>query len=376
MKMQKASALPSDVLSWVNDDVEPPDWVKHVTIELKSPNGSFMIHAKLGPTRVHQGHVVVRHFSGIWVCSPENLQELMESFAKEAAPPFLPVGPGKVAQFGTKRRATAAQRRKPSYRPFINLPPVIEWVKPDHFCVDPTYQRSVENHTSQRLIASIAANWDWRLCAPLIASKRHEGTRVIIDGQHRWAAALRRGDVDFLPCALFVYDSPEEEARMFILANRARKAMSRLDDFHAAIAAGDEDALEIRDLVQQAGLRVARFVSASGGIPGEVGFTSAVAYELRKHGPQVVSAALTCMAESFPGQPLHSAIFSGLVALFASPPSRFDPDALPATLAARRTREWSALVKDQRTAGRRAMGLRSAVISAMGLEEDPNPLLN
>ena len=63
---------------------------------------------------------------------------------------------------------------------------------------------------------------------------------VIIDGQHRWAAAVRRGDLLQLPCCLFTYDNPEDEARMFIVANRARKPMNRLDDFHAALAAADE----------------------------------------------------------------------------------------------------------------------------------------
>lgn len=57
---------------------------------------------------------------------------------------------------------------------------------------------------------------------------------------------------------------------MFIVANRARKPINRLDDFYAAVAAGDEDALEIQQLVTSAGLRVARNTSATGWRPGEV----------------------------------------------------------------------------------------------------------
>ncbi|CAN7397223.1 MULTISPECIES: ParB N-terminal domain-containing protein [Brucella] len=141
--------------------------------------------------------------------------------------------------------------------------PSIEWVHVTELTVDSSYQRSIDNDGSRRLIASIAANFDWRLCAPLVVSRRPDGSRVIIDGQHRWAAAVRRGDLLQLPCCLFTYGSPEDEARMFIVANRARKAMNRMDDFHAALAAGDEDALDIRRLVSEAGLAIARSTSST-----------------------------------------------------------------------------------------------------------------
>jgi hypothetical protein len=153
---------------------------------------------------------------------------------------------------------------------------------------------------------------------------------VIIDGQHRWAAALRRGDLLQLPCCLFTYASPEDEARMFIVANRARKPMNRLDDFHAALAAADEDASEIHRLVQDAGLAVARNTSSTAWKPGEVVFTSSIATALRRHRHAVVSAALTCMAEAFAGQSLTqgASVFGALVRIFAKPPESFDPDRL------------------------------------------------
>jgi hypothetical protein len=252
--------VPQDLLVWTNDGSDAPDWVRNIIVEPICPNGSFVVQAQLGRTRVHRDQLVILHASGIWVRSPEEMPELVQSLKSET-PAELPIGPGKTAKFGSAPGALLAKRKTP-FRAIAAVPPVIEWVRPPDLSVDPTYQRSIDNQSSQRLIASIAFNFDWRLCAPLIASKRHDGSRVIIDGQHRWAAVVRRGDIDYLPCCLFTYDSAEEEARMFILANRARKAMSRLDDFHAAIAAGDEDAFEIRTLVQDAG-----------GCPGRVGST-------------------------------------------------------------------------------------------------------
>lgn len=51
--------------------------------------------------------------------------------------------------------------------------------------IDISYQRSIDNKASRRLIASIAANFDWRLCAPLVVSRRLSGEFIVIDGQHR-----------------------------------------------------------------------------------------------------------------------------------------------------------------------------------------------
>src|SRR3546814_12750149 len=125
---------------------------------------------------------------------------------------------------------------------------------------------------SRGRIASVAASLDWRLFSSLIVSARPDGSRVIIDGQHRWAAAMRRGDLTHLPCCSFSYRTPEDEARMFITANRARKAMNRLDDFYAALAAADEDAMEIHRLVADAGLVVSRSMSVAARKPGEIPF--------------------------------------------------------------------------------------------------------
>jgi len=246
-------------------------------------------------------------------------------------------------------------------------PDSIEWVHVTELTVDSSYQRSIDNDGSRRLIASIAANFDWRLCAPLVVSRRLDGSKVIIDGQHRWAAAVRRGDLPQLPCCLFTYGSPEDEAHMFIVANRARKAMNRMDDFHAALAAGDEDALDIRRLVSEAGLAIARSTSSTAWKPGDVTFTSSIATALRRHGDAVVSAALTCMAEAYKGQPLtHGAsIFGALVRIFASPPEGFDSDELVPMLRRFSMAELGEMVRDQKGGDARAFALSKAVIKAL-----------
>ncbi|KJV06691.1 hypothetical protein VZ95_20610, partial [Elstera litoralis] len=151
--------------------------------------------------------------------------------------------------------------------------------------------------------------------------------------------------------------------RMFIVANRARKAMNRMDDFHAALAAGDEDALDIRRLVSEAGLTIARSTSSTAWKPGEVTFTSSIATALRRHGDAVVSAALTCMAEAYKEEPLMygASIFGALVRIFANPPEGFDSDELVPTLRRHPMAEWGDMVRDQKGGDARAFALSKAL---------------
>jgi hypothetical protein len=231
--------------------------------------------------------------------------------------------------------------------------------------IDGAYQRSTENATSQRLIVSIAAKFDWRLCAPLVVSRRSDDTLTIIDGQHRWMAACRRDDIPQLPCCVFRYESIQEEARMFIIANRARKPMNRLDDYFAALAAADEDALEIQQLVTDAGLQIARNTSSTAWRPGEVAFTSSIASSIRRFGPAITSAVLTNMAVAFPGQKLShgGAIFGGLARIMSRPPADFDPDRLLSALQTRTSDEWGACVAGLKGGDTRAVALSQAVMN-------------
>ncbi|WP_181182738.1 MULTISPECIES: DUF6551 family protein [unclassified Mesorhizobium] len=338
MVIEQTFGQSRDVRNWKNDRSAIPDWVRNQMSGGVASNGTFLIATPVGTVRVHLGDVVVEHRGQLWSRSPDEISQLINGFEAEVALPIAAIGPGKDAQFGTRSKAGKARirggERKTGFRPPVGKMPSIEWVHTTELTVDQSYQRSIDNAGSRRLIASIAANFDWRLCAPLVISRRPDGSKVIIDGQHRWAAAVRRGDLLQLPCCLFAYDNPEDEARMFIVANRARKPMNRLDDFHAALAAADEDAVEIQRLVTEAGLKMARNTSSTAWKAGEVAFTSSIATALRRHGPAIVSAALTSIAEAYEGRSLTygASIFGALIKLFANSPCGFDPDDVVPTL--------------------------------------------
>lgn len=361
--------------NWTNDGSFIPDWVRTQMSGDIASNGAFLIVTPLGIARVLLGDVVIEHRGQLWSRSPSEISQLIDGFEAEAALPIAAIGPGKDAQFGTKSKTgkgkTRGGERKTACRPPIGKMPSIEWVHTIELTVDQSYQRSIDNEGSRRLIASIAANFDWRLCAPLVVSRRPDGSKVIIDGQHRWAAAVRRGDLLHLPCCLFNYDSPEDEARMFIVANRARKPMNRLDDFHAALAAADEDAIEIQRLVTESGLRMARNTSSSAWKAGEVAFTSSIATALRRHGPAIVSAALTSIAEAYEGCSLTygASIFGALIKLFASPPECFDPDDVVPMLQQFDMTSLGEIVRGLNGGDSRAMAVHSAILEGLNQVE-------
>jgi len=371
MIRQQTSCQLEDIRNWTNDGSSIPDWVRTQMSGDIAPNGTFLISTPVGTARVHMGDIVVEHQGQLWSRPPNEVSQLMDGFGAEAALPIAAIGPGKDAQFGTKSKAGKGRsrggERKIGFRPPIGKMPSIEWTHTTELTVDQSYQRSIDNDGSRRLIASIAANFDWRLCAPLVVSRRSDGSKVIIDGQHRWAAAVRRGDLLQLPCCLFTYDSPEDEARMFIVANRARKPMNRLDDFHAALAAADEDAIEIQRLVTEAGLRMARNTSSTAWKAGEVAFTSSIATALRRHGPAIVSAALTNIAEAYEGRSLTygASIFGALIKLFANPPEEFDSDDLVPTLQNFDMASLGEIVRGLSGGDSRAVAVHSAILERL-----------
>ena len=252
------------------------------------------------------------------------------------------------------------------------MPPSIENRNPAELNLDDSYQRSTDNGASRALITKIANNWDWRMCLPLVVSKRDDGSLWVIDGQHRLAAAKLRGDIPFLPCCVAIYGSVADEAAMFVAMNRTRKAMNRLDDFHAAIASGDSEAIEIAGLITDAGFTVSRKTGSQSWLPGEVAFTSAIAKVLRKHGAKVCAAALRTMAEAFPDEVLNAgaSMFTALTKLAVNPPAGFDHDRMFRALLKRNQREWASFLNDVKGGGDdRALQLRQVLL--MAYEEEP-----
>lgn len=257
-----------------------------------------------------------------------------------------------------------------AFPPARGRQPSIEWVPIGELKIDPSYQRSIDTGASQKLIRQIAEQWDWDVLDILKISRRPDDSLFLVDGQHRRAAAELRGDIPQLPCVLKRCSGPDEEARLFMAANRGRKRMSRLDDFRAALAAGDQEMVVIDRLVRVADLKIAGHELANRIGPGELVNVVGLRNQLRRHGEDVLGAALKLIGEAFPDEVLAapSALVGALIEILkAAPP--LDPDHLFETLLTGTTAQWSewAGLKTIRSGGwYQIEALRDAILHRYG----------
>lgn len=118
--------------------------------------------------------------------------------------------------------------------------------------IDPQYQRELV----PAKVRDITAQWSWIACGAIIVAERN-GDFWAIDGQHRVAAALRRSDIQLLPCIVFQSQGVADEAESFLRVNTNRKPIDSIAKHRAKLAANDEDAAFIESTLKACGLKVA-----------------------------------------------------------------------------------------------------------------------
>ena len=301
------------------DQRELPEWVAERIIADIAHDGSFQMEATDGPMTVERGFAVFALSDGVYACQPRLMPEKLKQVAGEENQVVNELVDKTIAMKTVRDRnrgARPAGKKSGAplrFKPPIGTPPAPQFLPVGSLKVDDTYQRSIEGGASRMLIIKIAENWDWRLCLPLLVSRR-QGELYVIDGQHRNEAAELRGDIPHLPVVIFDFDDPKAEAELFVQANRSRRSMGMLDDFHAAVVAGDPKALAINDTVTRAGLTVGRVAAWQYWKPGEVVFVNAIKRVLAAQGQEVAVAALSTMASAFEGLAMvgGSAIFDAL----------------------------------------------------------------
>lgn len=208
--------------------------------------------------------------------------------------------------------------------------------------VDPAYQRSIANGASRALIRRIAREWDWRLCQPLVVAQRPGGGLFVVDGQHRHAAAVLRGDIYDLPCVVLPYANASEEASHFVALNKARRPLSAMDLFNAAIASGDKDALSVMLLIEGAGLSLATNNNIQSWKPRQISNISGIQRCYKVHGRDLTQRALKILAEAFPDQVLRygGTLFAGIVGALVELGGGVDTELLVLVLGGASQAEW------------------------------------
>jgi hypothetical protein len=141
-------------------------------------------------------------------------------------------------------------------------PPAFEWVDPAELLVDEAYQRGLSER-SMTLIRKIITGFDWRRFKPPVVARTAGGLEVL-DGQHTAIAAASHPAVTSIP--VMVVDAAEaaDRAQAFIGHNRDRLNITANQLHHAAVAAGDEDALTIEQVCGRAGVAVLKTMPAHG----------------------------------------------------------------------------------------------------------------
>lgn len=121
-------------------------------------------------------------------------------------------------------------------------PGSLEWIDKRSLEVDHSYQR--EGSTSK--VDEMAKYWSWLACGVITVGVRPNGSMYVIDGQHRVSAAMKREEIDSLPCVVFRSSGKRDEASGFLDANSKRKSMSSFDKFRAAVVAEHPKAAAVK----------------------------------------------------------------------------------------------------------------------------------
>lgn len=134
------------------------------------------------------------------------------------------------------------------------------WVKPSELGVDTRYQRDL-GAFGERRVQEIALNFDWRKFTPIVVARRHpadgEGY-LVIDGQHRAAAALARGDIEAIPAWAIDADLAGQ-AHTFLTINAYSARVNSGTIWYALAASGDEGAKALLDLCAETKIEIVKY---------------------------------------------------------------------------------------------------------------------
>lgn len=189
--------------------------------------------------------------------------------------------------------------------PQVGAPPSLEQIPVDRLAVDTTYQRATDSPQSRRIIVGMVKRWDWSLCQPLVVSRRSDGSLLILDGQHRHAGAIERGDIPFLPCVILSSLDLEGEAKTFVELNTKRQRLTQAEVFHGMLAAGDPQAKAVADLIAQAGWTVRKGSNTAAYKPGDLECAPMLVKVYAFKGEAPVKFALTALRAAYPETPVR-----------------------------------------------------------------------
>lgn len=135
--------------------------------------------------------------------------------------------------------------------------PELKWIKITELYVDHEYQRNAKSKASRKNLAYMRENFSWAHCGALIVSWIAEKNQyAVVDGQHRLMTALARNDIPELPCVVISNQDLQRQAESFAVINSKRVTLTTLAKFHAAVAAGEDQAVAAKEIADECGLEI------------------------------------------------------------------------------------------------------------------------
>jgi hypothetical protein len=149
-------------------------------------------------------------------------------------------------------------------------------------------------------------NYDLDLAGVIVVNRRRDGSLWVIDGQHRWIAAKRAGEIEML-AQLFTGLTVEQEAAMFRELNSNASPATATQKFKADLVAGDPKAVAIDQVVRRSGTRVKTNQGAAKGI----GAVASLIWIYDKSGVEGIALTLKIINNVWPEHQLSGVVVSG-----------------------------------------------------------------
>lgn len=183
--------------------------------------------------------------------------------------------------------------------------------------VDPSYQRDLSER-SVALIHRIVKGWNWRSFKPPVVTPAGNGY-LVLDGQHTAIAAATHGGIGRLPVMVVEAEGQGEQARAFLGHNRDRVNITNAQMFFAALSAGDETALDTRNVCERAGATILKNATPGRTYkPGEIAaVTTLVAIVKRRTAQQARRIVEICVKSKV--APISATLMKAVEELVTSP---------------------------------------------------------
>lgn len=171
--------------------------------------------------------------------------------------------------------------------------PQLKWVPPTALLVDGTYQRDL-SRSSIRLIDKMVREFEWSRMKPPIVVQVGPASLHVVDGQHTAIAAATIG-LPEIPVFVVAAETTDARARAFVGHNTDRISVTAIQIFHALVAAGDPDAVEVATVCRRAGVRIREYSRSSVIAEGDTKAVQAIRSLIARRGVMRARQVLQCM---------------------------------------------------------------------------------